>query len=134
MARRNGAHELFVSSQNNPTEEQRSFSRSSGTLSPFCLGCLLPSPLFQRHHRAPNKAHICMSSDFSVWKPCLPSLQDNQDEPQHCRGRDCPGHGFSILCTHHHLLSPCSDTAPHTHTGWAVWSCLPGLFLPSGCG
>lgn len=46
MAARSWTHQLFASSQKNLTEEQRSSSRSSETVRPFCPGCLLPSPLF----------------------------------------------------------------------------------------
>lgn len=94
--------QLLVSSQKNLTEEQRSFSRSSGTVRPLCLALSFPPLCCQWHHPAPNKAHICVSSDFSGFKPCLLSPQHNQDESQHCKwplGAVCALDMDFLFCT-----------------------------------
>lgn len=124
MAKRNWTHQLFVSSQKNPPEEQRSFSRSRETVRPLCPGCLHPSLCSQCH--APNKAHIYISSDFTVLKPCLLFLQDNRDEPQSCRGHSVP---WAWIFHFVHPSEPPVSTAvtllsPLTQVG-AVWAVPP---------
>lgn len=97
-------------------------------------GYLLLFPLFQRHHRAPNKAYICMSSDFTVLKPCLLCLQGkdegkaNRISPSTAGAVSALDMDFPFCAPITTSCQPCSDTvAPHSHRlgcselpAWAV--------------